>query len=348
MAIIKPSLKFEGSELNLTSSNAPYIKDSVRRAVFNKTTNNEGAYLYFLPGYKADSNGAGVWYKKIFIRDNFGTSYKEKYHVSSANDPAAYFSNNFRMLFPDEAGPRKEMVNGKEFKKYPNFGRVTERVLYNVAFAQKLAAGCHVLDLPLRNGADILMNYLETKELSGNVRPPVNDPERCLPVFVKLKEASSNPWSLAVDTSQPVQLPVELADSDYLYNLDDILAVKTDEEIIIKLREMYAGQVFDACMDGYGGLTKGAVAGHNFPAATLSATPQAEPVAIAAPAPPLPDNPIPIAVPVAAINIPKANIAGPAKPAEVPPAVDLDSLPANPISAGKMTREQALKFINEN
>ena len=98
MAIIKPSLKFEGSELNLSASAAPYIKDGIRKALFNKTTNQEGAYLYFLPAYKADDRGQGVWFKKIAVRDNFGTNFKEKYYVANrAQDPADYFANNFRI-----------------------------------------------------------------------------------------------------------------------------------------------------------------------------------------------------------------------------------------------------------
>ena len=57
MAIIRPSLKFQGSELNLNPSVSSYIKEGVRKALFNKNTNKEGAYLYFLPAYKADDEG---------------------------------------------------------------------------------------------------------------------------------------------------------------------------------------------------------------------------------------------------------------------------------------------------
>lgn len=345
MPVIKPSLKFEGSDLNLVASSAPYIKEGVRRAIFNKTTNQEGAYLYFLPAYKADTHGNGVWYKKITIRDNFGTNFKEKYYVPNrADDPAEYFSNNFRILYSEESKPRDEEINGRKFKKYPNHGRLTDRVIYNVAFAQNLGLGAHVLDLPLRNGADILNNWLASKDLAGNNRQPINDPDQCFPVFVKLKENSANPWVLQIDSSQPVQLPPQLANSDYFYNLDDIFTIKSKEEIIAKLREMYSSSVFEDCMNGYDGLTKGAVSMRSAvsapkftaPSATSPNVPEIKPVAT------------PVSVP--AIEIPKATIVAPAAPINPPPAaeIDISSLPPNPMASAKLSREEALKFINAN
>jgi hypothetical protein len=342
MAIIKPSLKFEGSELNLTASAAPYIKDGVRKAIFNKTNNQEGAYLYFLPAYKADDAGQGVWYKKIFIRDNFGTNYKEKYYVPNrAQDPADYFANNFKLLYPDDARVVDGESNGKKFKKYPNCGRLAERVVYNVAFAQNLGAGAHVLDLPLRNGADALMTWLEGKDLNGNRRQPINDHERCVPVFVKLKDNSANPWTVQVENNQAVQLPLQLADSDYLYNLDEIFVPKSKEEILAKLREMYSPDVFDDCMNGFPGLTKSAVQGASL-AERLSPPPAKEiqprqEIAKAAVAP----------VAVAAIDIPKVNISAPTTAINPPAAVDLSSLPKNPMMAGMLSREEAQRFMSQ-
>lgn len=337
MAIIKPSLKFEGSDLNLNTSSTPYIKEGVRRAIFNKSTNNEGAYLYFLPAYKADSAGCGVWYKKICIRDNFGTKFKEKYFVASrSEDPAEYFANNFRLLYPEESKPGEQEVNGKKFKKYPDHGRITDRVLYNVAFAQNLSGGAHVLDLPLRNGADALMNWLETKDISGKSRAPINDPDRCVPVHVRLLENSSNPWKIQVESTQPVQLPSQLADSDFLYNLDEVLVIKSKEEIIAKLREIYQSSIFDACMDGYPGLTRGVVQGASIPRPTLPVAPtiveQAAPAVQVAPV----------------IDIPRANIpSAPVKAVDAPPVADISSLPANPM-ATRLSKADALKMISEN
>jgi hypothetical protein len=356
MAIIKPSLKFEGSELNLTVSAAPYIQESVRRAVFNKTNNQEGAYLYFLPAYKADSSGNGIWYKKIAVRDNFGTNFKEKYYVASrSNDPAEYFANNFKILYPEEAKVTDTEVNGRKFKKYPNFGRVTERVVYNVAFAQSLSTGAHVLDLPLRNGADNLMNWLEGRDMTGNRRNPINDPDRCVPVFVKLKENSANPWMIQIENNSPVQLPEQLADSDYLYNLDEIFINKPKEEIIAKLREMYSADVFEDCMNGYPGLTKSNTASFNVTAKQVT-----QPAVELPPARPQMEiakaviSSAPVAVP--AIEIPRAALTAPAVAvnvplvaniSDVPAAVDISSLPPNPM-AGKISRADALKFINQD
>jgi hypothetical protein len=355
MAIIRPSLKFEGSELNLTVSAAPYILDTVRRAVFNKTNNQEGAYLYFLPAYKADASGNGIWYKKITVRDNFGTNFKEKYYVSNrANDPAEYFANNFKILYPEEAKVTDTEVNGRKFKKYPNFGRATERVVYNVAFAQNLPAGAHVLDLPLRNGADTLMNWLEGRDMRGNPRNPINDPDRCIPVFVKLKENSANPWMVQVEGNSPVQLPEQLADSDYLYNLDEIFVMKSKEDIIAKLREMYSADVFEDCMNGYPGLGKTNTASFNVSPRQITQPQQAEEL------PPVPARPqmeiaravtsapaAPAPVAVAAVEIPRATLTAPVVPVNAPAVADISSLPPNPM-AGKLSRADALKFINQD
>ena len=78
MAIIRPSIKFDGAETGQQQSTTPYIRENVRKMVFNKNTNQQGVYLYFLPPYRQDSFGAGVWYKAFEIRDNFGDKFKEK------------------------------------------------------------------------------------------------------------------------------------------------------------------------------------------------------------------------------------------------------------------------------
>jgi len=349
MAIIKPSLRFEGSELNLGAASSPYIKEGVRKATFNKTTNQEGAYLYFLPAYKADDSGNGVWFKKINIRDNFGANFKEKYYVANrAQDPAEYFANNFRILYPDDARVTDVESNGKKFKKYPLCGRIAERVVYNVAFAQNLATGAHVLDLPLRNGADGLMSWLDGKDINGNPRQPINDHERCVPVFVKLKENSANPWMIQIENNQAVQLPLQLADSDYLYNLDDIFVPKSKEEILAKLREMYAPDVFDDCMNGFPGLTRNSVQGASF-AADRTPAREVQQVVSVAPARQEIAKPVMAAapVPVAAIDIPKINISAPIAAVNPPAAADLNSLPKNPMS-GLLSREEAQRFMAQD
>ena len=339
------TLSFEGSATNLGAAATPYIKDGVRRAIFNKTTNNEGAYLYFLPGYKVDRAGKGVWYRRFHIRDNFGVKFKEKYYVEDLKqDPASYFGDNFRLLYPEESKVTETESNGRKFKKYPNHGRVTERLICNVAFANNLAAGAHVLDLPLRNGADMLMNWLEGKDMNGNARKPINLPNRCVPVFVKLRENSANPWMLQVENNDPVQLPEQLADSDFLYNLDEVFITKSKEEIISKLRDMYSEDVFDDCMNGYPGLIKRAVQGASLAPARAVV---AEPVR-ATPARYQDDDYEPEPVKMAPIiNIPKATISAPVAPVNPPMAADISTLPRNPMASGRMSQEDAMRFLND-
>lgn len=348
MAIIRPSNKFVGSELNVTTSSTGYLKEGIRKAVFNKSTNQDGAYVYFLPAYKTDVNGDGVWYKRVHVRDNFGLNFKEKYFVpNQSEDPAYYFATNLRMLYPEDAKPVDSEMNGRKFKKYPACGRSTERVIYNVAFSSNLSAGAHVLDLPLRNGADSLQNWLDGRDISGNLRPPINDPDRCLPVFLKLKDNSINPWMIQVENSQPVQLPSQLADSDYLYNLDDIFLPKAKEEILSQLRDMYSAEMFDACMNGFPGLSRKPVQGARV------AQPQVKTV----PAPQYDDYdeidvaPTKQAVQVVqvapVINIPKASITAPVAAVNPPPAADIGMLPVNPMAAGRLSREEAQRFMSQ-
>jgi hypothetical protein len=355
MPIILPSSSFEGSDLNLNYTPSSYIKDGVPKAVFTKAINKEGAYMLFLPAYKADRAGNGVWYKKIVVRDNFGTTYKEKYYVADrTSDPAEYFAANFRAMYPDQAKP-VDSKDGKPFKKYPFYGRLTERVLYNVAYAQALGDGPFLLDLPLRNGADSLMNWLETKDSFGRKREPVNHPDRCVPVFIQLRD-SQNPWFIQPDGSQAIRLPDELADSSKLINLDEILVSKTKEEIISKLQDMYP-DLFDKCMEGYPGLLTNAVQPAFVSSRNVQAPVQQAPVQQATlnqpPArsftPPQDDLNYTRQGHIPTYSQPQqqAPVTAPAVPVNVPGVADISSLPANPMSAGaRMSREEALKFIN--
>lgn len=251
MAIIKPAKKFAGSDLTNRSS-SKYIKDGFKQIMFNTPQNKDGLYLYILPAYKTDPHGDGVWYKAVKVRDNFGEKFKEKYAVGP-QDPADFFERNFKIHFPEDAKPVDEQDDsGRLRKRYQLYGRTTTRVIYNVGLVDNLSAGPHILDLPNYMGASQLVEWLEKKDSRGREMPMLNDPGACIPIFVKLKDGGSgNPWSIQPDPSNPAVLPDELADSDNLYNLDDAVEYKSRTEIIEKLREMYAPNVFDLCMEGY-------------------------------------------------------------------------------------------------
>jgi hypothetical protein len=275
MAVIQPSINFEGSDIGKTYNPIPYVREEVKKAIFSKKSNPDGANVYFLPAYKQDRNGAGVWFKKINIRDNFGTKYKEKYFVpNTESDPAGYFARNFRILYPEDAKTVDVEMNGHKFKKYPDCGKAAERVLFNVAFHQNMSAGAHLLDLPLHNGADKLLKHLQSLDINGNPRKPINDPNRCIPFMIRMTTGTASPWSLDPDTDHPARLPLALSDSQNLINLDNILIIKDNEEIISKLRDMYSPEVFDNCMNGFPGLIKRAVQG----ASMSQPKPKAQPV----------------------------------------------------------------------
>jgi hypothetical protein len=356
MPVIRPSRTFEGSSAGETSTTTPYIREHVKKVVFNKTQNTNGVYLYFMPAYRLDSRGEGCWFKYVEIRDNFGDRYKEKYWVASRqDDPAEYFGSHHRTLYPEEyATPATVTSNGKTFKKYPNYGRITKRVLYNVAYASNLAAGVHVLDLPQYNGGSVIDSWTKQLDISGNPRPLINDPDAACPVFIRLLDAGSNPWQINVDASQPAILPEELTLVENLYNLEDILVTKPAHDIIAKLREMYSSDVFEDCMHGYPGLTSGQVRGHSLAQAEPVGQPQpmaqsapvarpvapvAQPVMVAQPAPvarPVPATSFQPGVPIKT-TVPVAADTGYVDPAELPP---------NPMAAmSSMTREQAQKFL---
>lgn len=276
MAIIKPSKRFVGSDLSDKRS-SKYIKEGVKQVVFNTKENKDGTYLYFLPPYTTDANGNGVWYKVFRIRDNFGDKFKEKYVPIEGGDAVDWFERNFKIHFPNEAKVVDEVdEGGKSRKRYPSYGRKTTRVIFNVAYANKLELGPHILDLPSYMGASQITDWLEAKDARGKEKPMLNDPSRCIPVLVKLKDGGSgNPWQIQPDANDPAELPDEVADSDNLYNLDtDVLEHRSDAELIAQLREMYRPEIFDLCMAGYHGFESVPTA--SVPALT-KVSPSAEP-----------------------------------------------------------------------
>lgn len=251
MAIIKPSKKFTGSEVDLRDIGR-YVKPDTRQVFFGKKYNPEGAWLYFLPAYKQDAAGNGVWYKTFRIRDNFGDKFKDKYAVLDGGDPVEYFERNFKIYYPEDAKVIDELNDkGQSRKRYPFYGRTTTRVLYNVAYVNGDPAGVHILDLPAYNGASIINEWLKGKDRKGIERPVLNEPEHCIPVFIKLKDGGGAPWQIEPEQSDASAIPDELADSDNLYNLDDVFIRKDPAELIDRLRNMYSKEIFEQCMDGY-------------------------------------------------------------------------------------------------
>jgi hypothetical protein len=257
MAIIKPSKKFIGSEIDLRDA-GKYIRADVKQVRFNKKDNAEGAWLYFLPPYKTDAEGNGVWFKVFQIRDNFGDKFKDKYAVLNPHeDPVAHFERNFKIYYPEDAKPVDEVNEMKQVRKrYPYYGRTTFRVLYNVAYVNKLDEGAHVLDLPAFNGASIINEWLKGKDKRGQERPMLNAPSHCIPVFIKLKDGGGAPWQIEPEQSDAAEIPDDLADSENINNLDDVFIVKSPVELIDKLKNMYSSEVFEKCIAGYSGYDK--------------------------------------------------------------------------------------------
>lgn len=253
MAIIRPSKKFIGSETDMRDLGR-YVKPDTKQVFFSKKSNPEGAWLYFLPAYKTDSAGNGVWFKVFRIRDNFGDKLKDKYAVTDSNDPVEYFERNFKLNYPDDARPVDEQnEKGQTRKRYPLCGRTTTRVIYNVAFVNGEPPGVHVLDLPSYNGASIINDWLKGRDKRNNERPMLNDPDHCIPVFIKLKDTGGAPWQIEPEQGDASKLPDELADSNNLYDLDNVFIKKSNTELIDKLRGLYPRDVFEKCMEGYSG-----------------------------------------------------------------------------------------------
>ena len=292
MAIIRPTRNFAGSEIE-SGGFSSYLKPSVRKAKFDKKDNNkDGAYLYFLPGYKSDHTGGGVWYRVINVRTNFGNNGSTKYHVPNMDtDPAEHFAKNYRRFFPEES-KRKQTTSesGKTQWVYPAYGRIARRVLYNVVFAARLQDKGHVLDLPSYNGADNLDTYHRSKNVNGTERGLISDPDCCVPVLVQMTD-STNPWKILPAPDQAVVLPEEFRDVALgsFYNLDEVTVDRDPEAIIADLRNAFPLDVFNNCMSGYhGGSSSVPVQGFTAPAAVnpvlaapISALPAAAPAPVA-------------------------------------------------------------------
>ncbi len=337
MAVIKPSLNFDGSDLT-TNNISSIIRSNVPAIDFKSEKAKSGLYLFILPPYKVDTNGNGVWFRVVTVRDNFGLDIKEKFPVQKGC-PVEYFANKVKILFPEYGATQKMVRDGKDIKQYPSFGRVTKRVLFNAAYYDSLDKGAHVLDIPQSGCAEVIDNFHRRVGPSGKLTQMVSDPTAAVPIFFRLKppaETKGNPWEVIIRDNERSGLPEQLADSEYLHNLDDVLVKKNPDELIEKLRLYTPVEIFEACMRGYvrdGGLVPKPVAVKvNVPFAGAKET---GPVAYTtdggskgAPALNVPA--------LGKLNIPKV-ISKPTAPAEV---VEQEVVTAHPMSEQPQTREQ--------
>jgi len=252
MAFIETSRSFEGSE---TSGNhfGRLIKDGVRTMTFREEKNKTGNYVFLLPPYKQDRGGNGVWYKVIKVRKDFGIDVKESF-CHREGDPISYFANQCKLHFPNYAKVETiTLDNGKAQKKYPTFGRITNSCIYNSAYVNELQLGAHVLVVPEHYVGQTIELWGKSRDAKGNLKPMLNERKNAIAVKIQLrgKEVQGNPWLIEIDGSQGWVLPDELSDSDYLYNLDDVLHYPENDYLIEKLRSITPTDIFNHCMSGY-------------------------------------------------------------------------------------------------
>ena len=251
MAIIRSSKKFEGGEFKQGSGS--YLKSTARQMSFRDKKYADGAYVFILGAYKEDSTGNGVWYKPLKIRDNFGMDMiKEKFAVPQ-NCPIDYFAQKIRTYAPHLAKTEKvKNEKGQERNVYPAWGRTTWRVLYNAAYFNALGDGVYVLDLPQSGGASQIDDFVRGRTPEGLENPDITNYEAAYPVHIKLDlDAGGQPWKIGVNSTKAYSLPLELADSQYLFNLDDVINYPSKAELIEKLRSVVSPELFDKCMQGY-------------------------------------------------------------------------------------------------
>lgn len=328
-----------------------YIKDDIRQIKIKQ--GDKGLWYYFLPPYKVDEEGHGVWFRIIHVRKQFGSNFKFSYVVDSQDDPARHFEKRFKKLYPDESKP----FEGEDgFKVYPDYGYVSRRVLYNVVYAEDLEKGTHVLDLPQYNGADVIDKYLKTERIGGKLPRLICDPEGASPVFIQLnKGKKGNPWQIEVNgnSDEACELPVEFTDTDegYIYNLDDVIETREKEWVIDILRDSFPPDVFSECMAGYDGFEAAIETGNsNNPVSSKPPTP---------PKPPSPKKEVEeeettktkSAPVMKKLNIPKANtVSVPKKEVESTDTDDKTDEPshvANPM-AKRLSKEEAMRLLSED
>lgn len=335
MAIIQASRTFEGSELTSNAFGKVLI-DGIRSVSFREDKNKEGNFFFILPPYKVDRFGKGVSWKTLQVRDNFGIDVKERFAVAP-NCPISFFANQVKLLFPDYAKVEKFSHEGKEMKRYPTYGRTVNRVIFNVAYFKGLELGAHILEVPQFGAGDKVEAYSRGKQPGGEDNPLINDYKAAYPVWFQLKKnAVGNPWEVTIEKSRAYALPESLADSDNLYNLDDVIYYPDPEYLIEKLRSITPVEIFEACMNGY-------YKNQHFKAASVAIAPQSVPqevtnVSTLQPAFTPTNAVMPRAV------IPGRTATQNAAPQSAPQPIPQESVQvgSNPVA---MTKDQAREFI---
>lgn len=366
MAVIAPSRSFDGSDLS-TNVFGKVIKDGVRTVNFREDKNKEGNFFFILPPYKVDAMGRGVSWKVVSIRDNFGIDVKETFAVPQ-RCPIAYFSGRVKQFYPDYAKVEQVQQAGRTVKRYPPFGRLTNKVLFNVGYMQALQLGAHVLTLPQFGGGEHIEAWHRRRMPDGSEAPLLNHPDAAIPVFIQLKkDAVGQPWVVTPEASKTYKLPAELADANFLYNLDEVVHYPEIDYLLEKLQSFVPTEIFNRCMHGYqlpnghviGSASSGGVA---LPSASPAPVPSAGIPTAGIPTAGIPTagipgtgvNPtagMPVAVsqpmPLVGGAIPKAVV--PTLPVEAPvpqvPAPAMSNPMAAAPSSGGYSIEEARKFL---
>lgn len=354
MPIIRPTRKFDGGEMG-NQNNASILKPGIPFINFKDDANKNGAKVFLLGAYKADAEGNGIWYRVIKIRDNFGLDTKEKFAVQP-NCPVEWFSSKVKSYAPNYAKVEEVVKDNRKQKVYPSFGRTTYRVIFNAAYVNRMELGAHVLDIPQWNCGSVIYDWCQDPE-----KPMLNDYTAAIPVNFKLEKGNTmgNPWQVTIESFKSFALPPELADTDYLHNLDDVVVYPDKAKLLEKLRSITPNDLFNRCMAGYSdGTVTVAFSGSDSNSDDVSYGPAATAVQTQAPTPqPARQVTIPkaraVAPPAAAATtvapaIRKVAVAAPVA-AEAPADDGEGDLPSPPVmttgSSSSLSVDQARAFL---
>lgn len=301
------------------------LKPGIPFVNFREEQNKNGVKVFILGAYKEDTAGNGVWYKVVKVRDNFGLDVKEKFAVQPGC-PVQWFESKVKTYAPNYAATTETTKNGQKVKVYPPHGRTAYRVIFNAAYVSNPNAGAHVLELPQWKCADQIDNWCKDPD-----RPMINNWEAAIPVSLRLDKKGAFPqWEVIIDASKSFKLPAELADSDYLHNLDEVVLYPNKQELYEKLRMITPGEIFERCMADYKdeAVFSSVVAGHRVSDDDVPMEPAAPTVARPTQQVPRPvaSTPTPAKTGVApAFSIPKSATRAAVAPAPAPePAAEDD------------------------